>query len=605
MCEYIKEFDIIDNDIQDSIINFVKNDKQVFIPSKLYSKSKDIKFVDANKRKSEFKTINNKQLFNLFDKYIKKINELDKTNNYVLVKNDITYIKYKERDFFKAHEDYLSLTTNMVEEYTGIMCVNADCEGGETIFHFNKSFKHISKSSITEKNTVLFRKDIRHEGNLIKNGFKEIITFNLWATPKKNDKIVIVSFKDESKYYIIPYANVIAFDNLIKNYIHFNNLEDNKIIHYLAEVTYDEFSVIYQILMRCYTLESKFDYNEKIIDYFCIDYKNILVDISKTKITSKVHNPIISFDEDIIISETPSINNYLIEIVKKFKLPYIPFKVVLAEGIYGYGGEMTGTEPTIWKMEPVYSTFSEYNNILTAGHLHSKHSISTETYEPCYNEYCDVNLDEVTAPTEVKLMGGMHCDEEEDEDKLNICNQGDYCCPTAYGLEICKKDLTIYDITSELTSGTWEHNKDNMTYIADGPEDFGNLQWYGLDKDNKIFLGRKHYVNIRAHLKKMRFFDKLRDKLKSDVGSKLIYPQQKYGFEDHFCNEEVYGNLNLIILTGLVRVNINVLDKDLKKVNKDFYNFDKNGVQEIIDRLNENNYGDVSDWEIDDLNIKF
>ena len=103
----------------------------------------------------------------------------------------------------------------------------------------------------------------------------------------------------------------------------------------------------------------------------------------------------------------------------------------------------------------------------------------------------------------------------------------------------------------------------------------------------------------------MRFFDKLRDKLKSDVGSKLIYPQQKYGFEDHFCNEEVYGNLNLIILTGLVRVNINVLDKDLKKVNKDFYNFDKNGVQEIIDRLNENNYGDVSDWEIDDLNIKF
>ena len=67
------------------------------------------------------------------------------------------------------------------------------------------------------------------------------------------------------------------------------------------------------------------------------------------------------------------------EIVKKLKLPYIPFKVVLAEGIYGYGGEMTGTTPTIWKMEPVYSTFSEYNNILTAGHLHTKGNISDET----------------------------------------------------------------------------------------------------------------------------------------------------------------------------------------------------------------------------------
>ena len=233
MCENIKEFDIIDNKIQDEIINFVKSDKQIFTPSKLYSKSKDEKYIDTNERQSEFKTINDKKLFNLVDKYLEKINKLDKSNNYVLVKNDITYIKYKEDDFFQAHEDYLSLTTNMVEEYTGIMCVNANCDGGETIFHFNKNFKHISKSSITEKNTVLFRKDIRHEGNLIKNGFKEIITFNLWATPKKNDSIVIVSFKDilsengkeksckifeeESRYYIIPYGNVMAFDNLIKN----------------------------------------------------------------------------------------------------------------------------------------------------------------------------------------------------------------------------------------------------------------------------------------------------------------------------------------------------------------------------------------------------
>ena len=58
MCEYIKEFDIIDNKIQDEIINFVKSDKQIFTPSKLYSKSKDEKFIDTNERQSEFKTIN-------------------------------------------------------------------------------------------------------------------------------------------------------------------------------------------------------------------------------------------------------------------------------------------------------------------------------------------------------------------------------------------------------------------------------------------------------------------------------------------------------------------------------------------------------------------
>ena len=195
--------------------------------------------------------------------------------------------------------------------------------------------------------------------------------------------------------------------------------------------------------------------------------------------------------------------------------------------------------------------FSGKNNILIAGHLHTKHNISDPSYEPCYNEYCNVNLDKILFPMEVKFMGGMHCDGKEDEDKLIICNQGDYCCPTTYGLEICKKDLTIYDITSELTSGTWEHDKTDMTYIANGPVDCGNLKWYGLDKDNKIFLGRKHYVNVRNHLKEMKFYDELRNKLKN---TKLIYPQRNYNFEEHFCNEEVYGNLNLINLTGLVRV---------------------------------------------------
>ena len=99
MSEYIREFDIIDNKIQNEIINYVKDDKQNFIPSKLYSKSKDEKFEDFNERKSCFKTICEKNLFNLVDKYIVQLNKADKINDYVLVKNDITYIKYKEGDF--------------------------------------------------------------------------------------------------------------------------------------------------------------------------------------------------------------------------------------------------------------------------------------------------------------------------------------------------------------------------------------------------------------------------------------------------------------------------------------------------------------------------
>ena len=117
-----------------------------------------------------------------------------------------------------------------------------------------------------------------------------------------------------------------------------------------------------------------------------------------------------------------------------------------------------------------------------------------------------------------------------------------------------------------------------------------------------MFLGRKHYVNVRNHLKEMKFYDELRNKLKN---TKLIYPQRNYNFEEHFCNEEVYGNLNLIKLTGLVRVDKLKKTKDLEKNDKDFYNFNKDEIQFIIDRINQENYSDMSDFEMDELKINF
>ena len=36
--------------------------------------------------------------------------------------------------FFKKHEDYLSITSNIIEEFTLIICLDANCEGGEYYF---------------------------------------------------------------------------------------------------------------------------------------------------------------------------------------------------------------------------------------------------------------------------------------------------------------------------------------------------------------------------------------------------------------------------------------------------------------------------------------
>jgi len=206
---FIKEFGIIDNSLQNDIIEYIKQYKGEFQSSKLYSSTQDKKFIDLDERKSNFREITDVKLFNLIDLYIEKLNKIDfdKSHDYALVKNNITHIKYQSGDFFNKHNDYLSLTTNIIEEYTGIMCIDAKCKGGETIFHLN-DYKHVSKSSITPKHSIIFRKDLNHEGNIV-DGYKEIITFNLWAIPKKTGKIIIITFNSSAvhndHYYIIPY----------------------------------------------------------------------------------------------------------------------------------------------------------------------------------------------------------------------------------------------------------------------------------------------------------------------------------------------------------------------------------------------------------------
>ena len=47
----------------------------------------------------------------------------DPLNSFTLVPNDVTHIIYEEGGFFKPHSDYLSVTSNCVEEYTMLVCV--------------------------------------------------------------------------------------------------------------------------------------------------------------------------------------------------------------------------------------------------------------------------------------------------------------------------------------------------------------------------------------------------------------------------------------------------------------------------------------------------
>lgn len=205
-----------------SIQTFLSNNQEPFQSSQLYSSQRDETFINEDLRKSIFRTIQDPKLFDLIDtdivQNILNNDPENKTHNFMLRRNDVTHIKYYKGGFFKKHRDYLSTTSNFVEEFTFLLCVTptealnngdnhgaaggttsggtAAVKGGETkLFGYGTSKCY---DTSTPGTGLLFRKDLEHEGCELIQGEKHIITLNLYATRREtNDQVLLVTFPNE------------------------------------------------------------------------------------------------------------------------------------------------------------------------------------------------------------------------------------------------------------------------------------------------------------------------------------------------------------------------------------------------------------------------
>ena len=184
-------------DIQEYLINC----EQDFETSQLYSSTRNEKFTDEDLRKSVFRPIKDPKLFNLVDDVASKLEAGDDSYRYTLRRNDITHIKYEKGGFFKRHRDYLSTTSNLVEEFTLLLCVTPaeqtkdQVSGGDTTIHAFGTSKTFDTT--TTGCGILFRKDLEHEGTELMSGEKHIITANIWATRKEDEQskqVLLVTF---------------------------------------------------------------------------------------------------------------------------------------------------------------------------------------------------------------------------------------------------------------------------------------------------------------------------------------------------------------------------------------------------------------------------
>lgn len=233
LMQFVREvWNVNTSDLRNYLINSTVKWKH----SQIYDTASESKFVDDAKRVSDARIFTDSRLFEICDDIVQNISDSDDERDFILIKSDVTQIRYPVGGFFSPHRDYVTVVSNVLEEYTMIICVTdpstaTETSGGETCIHLSNSMKFTSKATTLPGSVLLFRKDLIHEGLPLLSGQKEIVMLNLWCFRKysshsgnnihhdPNSEIILVRFPNEkplagkspTPFYAIPYSQIRNF----------------------------------------------------------------------------------------------------------------------------------------------------------------------------------------------------------------------------------------------------------------------------------------------------------------------------------------------------------------------------------------------------------
>lgn len=570
----VKEFPLLNPALFASIKTAIDEDKQAFTASRVYDVEKEELLIAPDLRQSKFKTISTPEIFSLVDNYLQEMTKLDKWSDYVLVKNNVTVVKYEEGDFFDAHEDFLSFKSNVFQEFTWILCLDGNCDGGETMIYVNDFFKHASSNSKTTGCSLVFRKDLKHAGEIIRSGHKYIMTCNVNVFSKSCTSILVVSFKDYDEKYVLPEINILKHETQLKvqleclnfKYKNTNNPLDMKYKFIQFDMfSPEQFSIIYKIIMDEYVTFDEFYANKDILDYFCIETKNILFNTHKSGEIKSFDK--ISFEEPIILLHNSETAEYVKQIINETNLPYVSFKLVFAEGMNSFGGGLSDVEPVsyadfVWlscddncvlfyhsmdrtSVEPMSVNVKDY---LT--HDTNK-TIKANYFDDCIvKDY--VNKERKTMEFSInddELISFYNEDDYDDNDddydnffgaiNENGARNIPISCDSMYN--------TIHFFNFEYSIPTIS-NKEIIELIAD-EEAYHDFTPYTFKKTNanKMILMEK----VKETMNKLKFFDYVKTNINS---LRMHLPQIKENIAKTFCNEDVYVKSTMIVIDGFIKI---------------------------------------------------
>ena len=536
--------------------------------------------------------------------FIKEFTDIDNDlNNLKDEINTYTVIgtpKYIEQTDVKTYHGALSIRSNVVEEYTLLVCIAADGDGKTSIV-VNPYYTHESNALCKPGNAILFRKDLICKDDVF-TGHKKIMIVDIWVSRKDTTDIVLVEFPEElGKSYALSKQEIMEFpDSMLAGFCRFKDTSepDTKIHTYkCTDCTYDEFSVVFKVLTGMYVSVEEAETYLPLLNYFGLFEKDFTIDFitpsmptldgcedielpdfdlglggvccalcgridklfhcakcKTTKYCSRKCQTIhwkMQHSEDCCMDKIPKDFVILSEInatakkASELLQPYVRFKIIYANGAKGRSGYDTHKiyEPMLYQMEPVYVSFGDYSNLYIKNNI--MHTWSSETHSNDITDYCKDDITKLEPDTKVCIC----YDERNSEYKIlivdeemtndNIC---EFCLLVAEEKEDEDTIKQIVDPDSRLVPMTG-------TILPSKGEPIKTFEHFHVDGANKTAFTAEQAAKMVGYIEKTELLKRI---AKEIMYSNVIEPETYKSSDKHsyFSN----GIAHLYVVEGLVCV---------------------------------------------------
>ena len=299
-------------------------------PSMLYRPADDKRVVDLTHRRSYFRDIRDDALFDKVDRVVDEAREQFPSMRLRLLRNNITDIEYRPGGYFGAHEDFQSLHSNGLIEYTMIIGVNTSEEsartvGGETVVYPEGDDTGVQYR--TQDNVcIIFPKSLLHAGAPVVQGYKRVVTANLIGVKAKEDERILVVETPRGRIMALWESEASGYFKGLFNWDRVGRSDRDPgpaLVYHRSD--FEDMEAVLD-LMRGRDPEVT-EGALPALDFY-LDIHECIWSMSMSKGWS---------DDRRILVISPERKSVASSLVLRMQLPYLPFRMVFIEGTYRAG----------------------------------------------------------------------------------------------------------------------------------------------------------------------------------------------------------------------------------------------------------------------------